>query len=187
MSAVVAVDAICKYFGGAYDPTTRTYRTPQISVPNLDGPIVRRSPPKRDDHQADFHQNNATPGNAGCMLAVQMLRGEEKRVAVAGAVTGIKQVAWTVNLHFMTRASVAYAEDHMDALYALLDAARNHIHADRTLGTGGFEAGYDVGLQAGEGGDPWLRWEGPHVETTPKDLTKGYLMLEFACDQYIQA
>lgn len=187
MSSVNTVDQVCKYFGGAYDAATHTYRTPQLAVSGLDGPIVRRSPPRSDDHNTDYHQTGATPGSMGCSMQVQMLRGQEKRVAVAGAVSGLKHVSWTVNLHSFVRSTTGFVEDLADVMYALLDAIRTHIEADRTLGTGGFEAGYGVGLQAGEGGDPWLRWEGPFMESTPKGLSKGYLLVEFDCDQYIQA
>jgi hypothetical protein len=59
VSAANVADQLCRYFGGAYDATTHTYRTPQLSVAGLDGPIVRRSPPKRDDHQSDYRTGAA--------------------------------------------------------------------------------------------------------------------------------
>src|SRR5205823_5410552 len=71
VSAVNVADQICTYFGGAYDATTHTYRTPQLSVTNLDGPVVRRSPPKRDDHTTDY--SLGAPGvPAGCLILVQL-------------------------------------------------------------------------------------------------------------------
>lgn len=186
MSTVNVADQICRFFGGPYDSTTHTYRTPQITVSGLDGPIVRRSPPKRDDHNTDY--TLGTPGApAGCLILVMLERGQEKRSAVAGAVSGLKHVSWSVKLHCFLRSHSTFVEDLQDTVYALLDAIRTHIHADRTLGTGGFEAGYDIGLQAGEGGEPWLRWSIAPVETTPKELSKAYVLVEFDADQYIQA
>jgi len=186
VSAVNVADQVCTYFGGPYDPTTHTYRTPALSVANLDGPIVRRSVPKRDDHTTDY--SLGTPGvPAGCLILVQLERGQEQRVAVAGAVSGVKHVSWSVRMHCFIRATFEFVEDLQDVCYQLLDAIRARIEADRTLGTGGFEAGYGVGLQAGEGGSPWLRWTVAPVWTNQKDLSKGYLLVEFDADQYIQA
>jgi hypothetical protein len=90
-------------------------------------------------------------------------------------------------MHCFLRSEAAYVEDLQDATYALVDAIRAHIQADRTCGTGGFEAGYGVGVQVGEGGEPWIRWTISPVWTGPKDLSKGYLLLEFDADQYVQA
>lgn len=187
--AGTVADGICRYFGGAYVPEEHSYRTPQISVAGMAGPVFRRSPPKRDDHAADYGLGGgAAAGIAiGCCTLVMVERGLEKRVAVAGAVSGLKQVSWTVRMHSFIRATVAYVEDAQDAVYSLLDAIRGHIEADRTCGTGGFEAGYGNGFQVGEGGEPWMRWEISPLMTTGKDLSKGYLLVEFAADQYIQA
>lgn len=187
MSTVTVANQICTYFGGAYDPTTRTYRTPQITVANLGGPIVRRGAPKHDDHQSDYFVAPSPGIPTGCAILVFLERGKEDRVAVAGASSGLKHVAWSVKMHCFLRSTVLNSEDVQDISYELLDAIRGHIEADRTLGTGGFEAGYGVGLQAGEGGGPWLTWEISPVSTNTKDLTKGYLLVEFTADQYIQA
>lgn len=186
MSAANVADAVCRFFGGAYDATTHTYRTPQVTVPGLDGPIVRRSVPKRDDHTTDYTLGTAGVP-AGCLILVLLERGQEKRVAVAGATSGVKEVRWEVRMHCFLRSVSSYVEDLQDTAYGLLDAIRSHIESDRTLGTGGFEAGYGVGLQAGEGGEPWLRWQVAPVETTVKELSKGYLLVEFDATQYVQA
>lgn len=179
-------DQLCQYFGGPYDATTHTYRTPQITVAGLDGPILRRGTPKRDDHTTDY--GLGTPGvPATCLIMVLLTQGVEKRIAVAGAVSGVKHVSWSVKMFCFIRSVSSYVEDLQDTCYDLLDAIRARIEADRTCGTGGFEAGYGVGFQVGEGGEPWLRWTISPVETTPKDLSKGFLLIEFDADQYIQA
>jgi hypothetical protein len=120
VSAVNVADQVCTYFGGPYDPTTHTYRTPALSVANLDGPIVRRSVPKRDDHTTDY--SLGTPGvPAGCLILVQLERGQEQRVAVAGAVSGVKHVSWSVRMHCFIRATFEFVEDLQDVCYQLLD------------------------------------------------------------------
>lgn len=179
-------DQLGVFFGGAYDATTHTYRTPQVTVAGLGGPIFRRGAPKRDDHASDYGLTQAGI-QAGCLCRIVLERGKEKRVAVAGAVSGLKEVTWEVRMHFFVRSMSSYVEDLQDTVYDLLDAVRARIQADRTCGTGGFEAGYGVGFQVGEGGEPWLKWDISPVETTPKDLSKGYLLVEFEAMQYIQA
>lgn len=185
-SAGIVADGLCTYFGGNYDPNTRTYRTPQITVPNLDGPILRRAGPNRDDHDTDY--GLGAPGvPVGCLIMVLLEHGTEQRVAVAGATSGLKHVTWTARMHCFLRSAAPAAEDMQDVTYDLIDAIRARIEADRTCGSGGFEAGYGVGFQVAEGGDPWLTWSMSPVLTTPKQLSKQYVQVEFNVDQYIQA
>jgi hypothetical protein len=186
MGAKQVADQLCQYFGGPYVAASHTYSTPQVTVAGLGGPIFRRGVPKRDDHATDFGMTQAGI-QAGCQSLIILERGKEKRIAVAGAVSGVKLITWSVRMHFFFRAEFAYGEDLQDICYDLLDAIRAHIEADRTCGTGGFEAGYGVGFQVGEGGEPWLSWHISPVDNTAKDLSKGYMLLEFDADQYIQA
>lgn len=185
-TAKTLLDGLCTYFGGPYDATTHTYRTPRITVANLDGPVYRRAEPKRDDHNTDYQASGAVGSSAGCLVWAVAERGVEKRVAVAGATSGLKHVSWQVRMHHFFRASTLFSEDLQDVVYDTLDAERALIEADRTCGSGGFEAGYGVGFQVGEGGEPWLQWTVSPVATT-RDLSKAYMVLEFAADQYIQA
>ena len=185
-SAALVADGICSYFGGPYDASNHAYNVPQITVANLAGPVFRRGVPKRDDHQADYGMTQAGLPS-GCLVMVLLEQGKERRVAVAGAVSGVKLVTWSVKMHCFVRAEVAYGEDLQDTLYDLLDAVRAHIEADRTCGSGGFEAGFGVGFQVAEGGEPWLTWRISPVDNSAKDLSKGYMLLEFEADQYIQA
>lgn len=188
MSGAKAVcDALCTYFGGPYEAARHSYRTPQITVAGLDGPVFRRGIPKRDDHATDYHVTGTPGTSAGCLVQILAEQGQEKRVAVAGATSGLKHVTWSIKMHCWFRSTAAYIEDLQDNVYDLLDAIRARIEADRTCGTGGFEAGYGVGFQVGEGGEPWLRWDIAPVVVTSKDLGKSYMKIEFAADQYIQA
>lgn len=188
MSAgLIVADGLCTYFGGPYDPDTHTYRTPTFRVDNMNGPVFRRAAPNRDDHDTDYGDLEQPGTPIGCSVLVILEHGFEHRSAVAGATSGLKHVEWTVRMHGFLRSVSAYAEDVQDAGYALVDAIRARIETDRTCGTGGFEAGYGVGFQVAEGGEPWLRWELSPVFTSPKQLSKQYMMVEFTADQYIQA
>ncbi len=186
MGATIIADHICQYFGGPYDAPSHTYRSPQITVPNVNGPILRRAAPKRDNHLIDY--TLGLPGfPIGCLGLVLLEQGMEQRVAVAGAFSGLKQVRWTVRMHWFLRSEATYAEILQDATYSLLDKIRAHLEADRTCGTGGFEAGYGMGFQVGEGGEPWIRWSMSPVSTSSKDLSKQYLFVEYDADEYVQA
>jgi hypothetical protein len=186
VSAATVADGLCTYFGGVYDTVTHTYRTPQITVAGMGGPIFRRAAPKRDDHTTDYSLTE--PGlPVGCLVLVLLEQGEEQRVAVAGATSGLKHVRWQVRMHCFLRAQVEYAEDAQDAAYDLLEAIRTKLHADRTCGTGGFEAGYGLGFQVGEGGEPWIKWRLSPVVTNAKELSKQYVVVEFDADEYVQA
>ena len=77
-------------------------------------------------------------------------------------------------------------EDIQDYAYALRDAIFARIRADRTCGSGGFEAGYGVGFQIGEGGDPWLGWE-LAVATSSAEASKSYLLITCDANEYAQA
>lgn len=177
MSAASALDALCRFFGGTYDAATHTYRTPQVSGLG----VVRRAFAKRDDH-VDY--TLGAPGVAnGCQMVIQLGSGSERRVAVAGASSGLKQVRHLADLHCFIRSTAAYAEDAQDYAYGLLDGIRNRVHGDRTCGTGGFEVG---GIQAGEGDEPEFDWE-MSVAESHAELTKMYLKVTFDIVEYVQA
>jgi hypothetical protein len=52
-----ALDGICQYFGGPYDPQTRTYRSSPLSQYGVG--VVRRAWAKRDDHNDYFWGQDA--------------------------------------------------------------------------------------------------------------------------------
>lgn len=186
MSGASIANQLCVYFGGPYVAGQHSYRTPQITVPNMD-PVVRRATPKRDDHQGDYFAAPNPGVPIGCLIFIHLARGREKRIAVAGATSGVKHVTWNAGLHCFLRCESSYVEDAQDAEYALLDAIRAHIEADRTCGSGGFEAGYGVGFQAGEGDSTGIEWDLSPVVTTPRDLSKAYVSVTFAVSELIQA
>lgn len=184
MSATSVLNQLCVYFGGPYDAGTHTYRTPQITVPGMAVGVIRRAWAKRDDH-ADYYLG-ATGIFTGCQIVVQLDSGRESRAAVGGATSGLKHVQHDVEMHCFIRSSASYAEDTQDSTYALLDAIRARIEADRTCGSGGFEAGVGVGFQVGEGGAPHLQWHTSAGRSSAEE-TKAYLNIHFAADEYVMA
>lgn len=174
MTAQTVLNQFAVYFGGPYDAATRTYRTPQL--PGLG--VVRRAWAKDDVH-ADYLLNMQAGTESGSQMVVQLSDGESMRRAL-----GVKRVHYHVELHVFIRSVAAYAEDVQDYGYALRDAIVARIEADRTCGSGGFEAG---GFQVGEGeGDMWLRWEFGQSATNAQ-LTQAYLRIDTTAVEYIQA
>ena len=162
-------DGICRWFGGPYDPNTRTYRTPQVEGLG----VVRRARPKREDN-ADFYLGAPASGALmGSQMFVHVDSGTESRAAVAGA-HGLKLLESAVILHVFMRSTAEWAEDAQDAFYDLLERLKARIREDPALGSGGFE---NSGFDAGEGA-PWLRWAMAPAETS-REMTQGYLAIEF--------
>lgn len=168
-------DQVCCWFGGAYDPPSRSYRNPQ--VPGLGA--VRRARPKAQD-DADYYLGQAEAGSlCGAQMLVHVDSGVETRAAMAGAFAGLKLVNSNVVLHVFLRSHADYSEDGQDAFYDLLDALKARIRADRCMGTGGFEqGGFDVAENAAG-----LRWQMAPAETT-SEMTSSYLSIEFTVRYY---
>ena len=161
-------DGVCSWFGGPYDPATRTYRTPQVR--NLG--VVRRARPKSED-VAEFYLG-ADPGAVmGSWLWAHVDSGVEERAAVAGS-HGLKMLRSAVVLHVFLRSNAEWAEDAQDAFYDLLDDLKDRLREDPAMGSGGFENG---GFDAGEG-MPWLRWSMAPAEVSA-EVTRAYLAIEF--------
>src|SRR5262249_47987089 len=80
VTARTVQNQICQYFGGPYDQSTRSYRTPQI--PGLG--VTRRAFPKRED-EAEYYLGMPPGIGNGCVMVVWLLDGDERRIAVAGA------------------------------------------------------------------------------------------------------
>jgi len=174
------LDQLCQYFGGPYDAALRIYhQNPQV-VPGIY--TVKRAWWKQEDDAAYF-LGAPTGTKNGCALVIQIEDGHEQRVAVAGATSGVKRVAHAVTLHGYIRSSEQYAEDAQDFAYGIRDALIARVRADRTCGSGGFEAG---AFQVGEGGEPWIRWRVRQGRTTAQ-LTKTYVGVQFEAHEYVQA
>lgn len=164
-------DAVCRWFGGAYDPETRSYRDPQVR--NLGA--VRRARPKREDDADYFLGAPAYGALMGSQMWVHIDAGTEKRVAVAGQY-GLKEVTSAVVLHVFLRSYAEFAEDAQDAFYELQEAILARLREDPALGSGGFENG---GFDIGEHDTGGIRWAMAPAETS-EEMTTGYLFMEFS-------
>lgn len=182
MTVQNVLNTMCVYLGGPYDAVRRVYANVP-SAPIVAGLYtVRRAWAKQDDHA--MYTFGASPHPlSGAMMIIQIPRGEEHRVAVAGATSGLKKVAHAVEMHTYIRSEEPYAEESQDFGYALKDAIYARLRADRACGSGGLENG---GFQIGEGGPPWFRWAMGQAKTST-GLTKVYLRIECEAHEYIQA
>lgn len=168
-------DGVCRWFGGPYDPDSRSYRTPQVEHLG----VVRRARPKREDN-ADFYLGAPSSGAVmGSWMWVHVDSGIETREAIAGAFGGLKLLTSAVMLHVFLRSNTDFAEDAQDAFYDLLEGLKARIREDRCMGSGGWEVGgFDIGESA-----PWLRWQMSPAETVG-EMTRGYLAIEFSARYY---
>lgn len=176
MSIQSVLDGMCTYFGGAYDPDTRTYRSSPLSAVG----VVRRAWAV-DDILADYF-NGMDPGaRTGCQIVAWIPRDSEQRFALGGEHGGMKNVRYEVELAVYIRSRTPHAEDAQDDVYALRDALKGHMRADRTLGGACFEAG-----EAVDGGRGSIDCEYGQPETKA-GLTKSFLLMSFTALEIVQA
>lgn len=182
MTGAAVLDGLCVYFGGPYDAARRLYAT--VGAPIIPGLfVVKRSPTKSWDGQL-WDYGSTTPQATGAAMLVTVDDSSEMRVAFAGATSGVKQVAWAVEMEISVMSRARDAEDVHDFTIAMRDAMLARIRADRTCGSGGFEAGAS-GFQVAETA-PWLRTHMglPH---TSSGVTKQTLIISTEAHQYVQA
>lgn len=172
------LDGICRYFGGAYDEQTRSYRSSPLSQSGVG--IVRRAFGKQDDH-SEYLLGMAPGTRTGCHMVVFIAQSSERRIALGGEHSGQKQTVYDVTLNCFLRSSTAFAEDAQDDGFALRDALVEHMHGDRTLGGAVYQAGEYVenGL-----GSIDCRFAQPE---TKAQLTKGFLEVRFAVIEIFNA
>lgn len=178
MSVQSVLDGICRYFGGAYDQPTRTYRSSPLRQYGVG--VVRRAWAKRDDH-ADYYLGMPPGTRTGCQIVVFIPRQSEHRIAVGGEHNGMKQITYEVVLNCFIRSACSYAEDAQDDVHALRDALIAHMRLDRTLGGAVFQAGEHI-----DGGMDGIdvRYGQPE---TKAELTKSFLEITFAAIEFVNA
>lgn len=181
MTGAAVLDQICQYLAGPYDSVRKFYATPGAPViPGLF--VVKRAPTKSLDEQL-WSYGATTPQASGAIAIVTVDQSDEQRIAVAGQ-SGIKKVAWDVEITVDIHSTSRDAEDVYDFTNGLRDALLARIRADKTCGSGGFEAGA-TGFQLAET-FPWLRSHmGP--PRTSSTITKQSLTLLTEAHQYVQA
>lgn len=176
MSITSVQQGICAYFGGPYDPVSRTYRTPAVAGLG----VVRRAWPKRDNHQ-DFFNDMAPGARTGCQMIVWISRHREFRAALGGEHSGMKRVIYEVELNCYLRSRSPHAEDAQDDVYALREAIVEYMRADRTLGGACFQAGEYV-----EGANTGIQTDYGQPDTKA-ELTKSFMLINFVAVEYVFA
>lgn len=175
-------DGVACWFGGIYDPNTRSYNNPQVTGLG----VVRRGRPKVQSDQ-EYYIGAASSGSIiGSTMLVHLDTWTETRVALAGAFDGLKLIQAACVLHVFLVSRAPYAEDAQDAFYELLDGDEDSLSArirqDRCMGTGGFEAG---GFQCGEGGSPPITWQIQPADVS-SEMTSAYASCSFNIDFFRQ-
>lgn len=176
MSIQSVLDGICRYFGGPYDEITRTYRS--SPVPGVG--VVRRGW-TTDDKPADYFNGMDSGARTGCQIVIWIPHDSEERFAVAGAHGGMKNVRYDVEMACYIRSRTPYAEDAQDDVYALRDALKEWMRADRELGGCVFEAG-----EAVDGGKGSIDCDYGQPETKA-GLTKSFLLMSYTALEIVQA
>ncbi|MFI1535578.1 hypothetical protein [Streptomyces anandii] len=171
------LDGISAYFGGEYDPATRTYRSSPVTGVG----VVRRGWPTDDRHD-DYFLGMDPGARTGSQIVVWIPRQHEYRRAVGGEHSGLKQIVYEVILNVYLRSRTLYAEDAQDDAYALRDALLEWMRRDRTLGGCVFQAGEHITESGGDGID--LEYSQP---ATKNGLTKGYFTMRFAAVEFVEA
>lgn len=178
MSKQGVLDGICRYFGGPYDPQTRTYRSSPLSQYGVG--VVRRAWAKRDDHQ-DYFWGQGAGARTGCQIVVFIPHRHEFRKALGGEHNGQKQINYQVTLNCYIRSRAEYAEDAQDDVQALEDALGEWMHLDRTLGGAVFQAG-----EYAEDGLNGIDFKYGQPETKA-ELTKSFLEMSFTAIEFVNA
>lgn len=176
MSAATVLDGICRYFGGPYDPATRTYRASPVTGVG----VVRRAWAKRDDKQ-DYFRGMPPGARTGSQIIIWIPRRSESRFALGGEHGGQKNVRYTVQLAAYVRSRTSHAEEAQDDVYALEDALVEWMRRDRTLGKACFEAG-----EAVDGGIGSIDFEYGQPETSA-ELTKSFFLMTFTALEIVSA
>lgn len=176
MSIQTVLDGICTYFGGPYEPATRTYRSSPVPMVGT----VRRAWAKDDSH-ADYFHGQGDGARTGSQIVVHIPRNNERRIAVAGEHGGMKQCTYEVQCLCYIRSRTAYAEDAQDDVYALRDALVEWMRLDRTLGGAVFQAGEHV-----DGGQAGIDFVYGQPETKA-EATKSFMQMTFTAVEFVNA
>lgn len=177
MPITQVLDGISRYFGGEYEPDSRTYRSSPVAGVG----VVRRGKPT-DDKASEYFVGMDPGARTGSVILVFIPNQHEYRRAVGGEHSGLKQIVYDVRLRVFLRSNTSYAEDAQDDAYALRDALVEWIRRDRTLGESVFQAGEHITESGGNGID--VEYSEP---ATAANLTKGYFEVRFAAVEFVEA
>lgn len=133
---------IAEYFGGTtYDALARAYRgSGPLTAYGLS--TVRAYTPKRESDE-DYVIEQAAGRGMGAAMVVEIPHDKEHRAGIAGAHGGVKQIDYDVVLAVFHLAHMDHAEDAGQDVDLLIEAIKDHIRSDRTLGGICKQAGED--------------------------------------------
>lgn len=168
-------DGIAQFFGGTtWDATGRIYRPTPLAAYGLAG--VRPYMGKRLPADSDFTHGLPQGRAMGAVMLVHLPSDTETRDSFGGPLSGIKQDRITVQLYLYHRAQVPHAEDAQADLEELLQAIRDRIHSDRTLG--------GTVVQAGEGQGGYITTDMDVPVVGRNDATESTARVSFNADLY---
>lgn len=174
MAIQTVLNGIATYLGGAYDSTTRTYRSSPITGVG----VVRRAWAKRDDHNDYYH--GMQPGTrSGSQIVIHIPDQMEMQETLGPENVAMKRVIYTVDLNVFVRSECEYAEDAQDDVYALRDAVLTRLRTDRTLGG----AVYQSGIAVQGGSDAITVRYGQPVSNA--ELTKSFFTITFSAVEFV--
>lgn len=132
-------DGIAQFFGGTtLDPTFRLYRPTPLGDEGLAG-VFPYWAIRMEDR---FFQETIVPDRRmGALMCVHLPNEQERRIAMGGPVGGIKSQKFAVDLCIYHRAQKYHPDEAQADLDDLIQAIRDRIHGDRTLGGTVAEAG----------------------------------------------
>lgn len=132
---------IAYYFGGPFDTNTRSYRGGPLAMNGLG--TVRAGYPK-ELNMKDAFEGAPAGRMSGAFMIVDLGNDQEIRQAIAGApetdasgdivAGGIKQINYQVSLDVYHISQEPYAEDAQVDVNQLIEAVKQRIRVDRTLG-----------------------------------------------------
>lgn len=163
---------IAEYLGGTWVENIRAYQNGPLTSAGLG--TVRAGYTKRLDMQ-DFWADMPPGTQMGAVMAVQLVSDNEVRRAMAGVpetdsnddiiAGGWKMITYQVTLDCYHVAQADHAEDAVDAVDDLIEAIKEQIRYDRTLGGICMDAGesrrgiqVDVGEPGMDANERVLTW-----------------------------
>lgn len=175
MTRAAVRSGIAEFFGGpTYDDVSRIYRPTPLAASGLAGvrPYFGKRVPDSD------YTFGLTAGRAmGGIIVVHLAQEQERRIALGGATGGVKRVPYAVTLHLYHLAQTQHAETAQADVDDLLDAIKDLIHGDRTLG--------GTVTEAGESANGIItRMDLPVIDG---ERTESYAVIAFDAVAYIEA
>lgn len=151
-------EGIAAYFGGTYNSDFRCWQGGPLMPSGLG--TARAAWPKRQN-DADYTAGMAAGVAFGALMIVELGFDQETRRAIGGPPVvsggniiagGIKEDEYRVSLHVFTVAEMQFSEDAQTAVDTLIEAVKQLIRQDRTLGGICTQAGESrFGIQVTEG------------------------------------